>query len=343
MIIIYTPTHVHHNPPHELLDGRFIKFTEAPIRAETIFKALTEAQIAPIIPPENFGLEPIHAVHSKEYVDFLRTIYYRWCKNGGPTEAAMPGIIPTRTLTRYSPSPLAEIGYYSMDMSAPVIGGTYLSAVGAAQCALTGADWLLKGKDKYAYALCRPPGHHATRDLMGGFCYLNNAAIAAEYLTQGRTTRVAILDIDVHGGNGTQAIFYDRPDVLFISTHGAPEWEFPYFTGYADQRGEGAGEGYTINYPLEQGTDDTRYLSVLDDALGHIKNFNPAYIVLSAGFDTFKDDPLGKFKLTTPCYQTIAAKVAALGLPVLVIQEGGYAVSALGENVISLLRGLEPG
>lgn len=340
MIIIYSPMHTHHNPPHEFLDGRFIKFTEAPIRAETIYKALVETQIAPIIPPENFGLDPIHAVHAKEYVDFLRTIYYRWVKNGGTPDAALPGIIPTRTLTRYSPSPLAEIGYYSMDISAPVTNGTYMAAVDAAQCALTGASWLIRGKEKAAYALCRPPGHHATKDVMGGFCYLNNAAIAAEYLTEGHTKRVAILDIDVHGGNGTQVIFYDRPDVLFISMHGSPEWEYPYFTGYADQRGEGAGEGFTINYPLEQGTDDARFLGVIDEALEHIKKFDPAYIVLSAGFDTFKDDPLGKFEITTPCYETIGAKVAALGLPILAVQEGGYAVSALGDNVVSLLRGL---
>lgn len=339
MIIVYSPLHLSHNPPHEFLDGQYIKFTEAPVRAETIFQALQAAQIAAITAPDNFDLEPILAVHTQDYLDCLRTIYYRWCKSGATTAAAMPGIIPTRNLPRRSPSPLAEIGYYSMDLSAPVTGGTYGAALAAARCALTGAARLIDG-EKSAYALCRPPGHHATQDQMAGFCYLNNAAIAANFLTQNGGKRVAILDIDVHHGNGTQTIFYNRADVLFISIHGSPEWEYPYFLGYADERGEGPGLGFNINYPLEQGVDDASYLSVVDEALGHIKNFAPEYLVLSAGFDTFKDDPLGKFKLTTPCYETIGRKVTALGLPTLVVQEGGYAVSALGDNVISLLRGV---
>jgi acetoin utilization deacetylase AcuC-like enzyme len=340
MIAVYSPKHIYHDPPHEFLDGRYIRFTEAPIRAEMIDKALRASQIAPIIAPDDFGLEPILAVHSVEYVEVLRTIYERWLAEGNNPQAAMPGIMATRTLNRRrSPSPLAEIGYFSMDTSAPVMAGTYQAAVEAAHCALTGAARLVSG-ERMAYALCRPPGHHATRDLMGGFCYLNNAAIAAHYLTHNRTQRVAILDIDVHDGNGTQAIFYDRADVLFISLHGSPEWEYPYFSGYADERGEGEGEGYTMNFPLEKGLDDVGYLPILDQALAHIRAYNPAYLVLSAGFDAFKDDPLSRLKLTTPCYHEIGKRVAALGLPVLAVQEGGYAVAALGDNVVSLLRGL---
>lgn len=345
MIIVYSPQHMRHDPPHEFLDGRYIRYTEAPIRAEMIYKALRETQIAPIIEPDDFGLDPILAVHAADYVECLRTIYDRWVAEGGTPLAAMPGIMAVRTLNQRrspSPSPLAEIGYYSMDTSAPVAAGTYEAAVKAAHCALTGAARLVQG-ERAAYALCRPPGHHATADLMGGFCYLNNAAIAAHYLTSNGSLRVAVLDIDVHGGNGTQAIFYDRSDVLFVSLHGSPEWEYPYFTGYADERGAGKGEGFTINYPLEKGTDDARYLKVLERAFEHIRRFDPAYLVLSAGLDTFKDDPLSKLKLTTPCYHEIGKRVAALGVPVLAVQEGGYAVSALGENVISLLRGLSVG
>lgn len=341
MIAVYSPNHLIHDPPHEFLDGRYIRFTEAPIRAEMIYKALRESQIAPIIEPDDFGLDPILAIHTADYVECLRTIYDRWVAEGGPALAALPGIIATRTLNRHkSASPLAEIGYYSMDISAPVAAGTYQAAVTSAHCALTAAARLMNG-ERSAYALCRPPGHHATKDLMGGFCYLNNAAIAAQYLTNNHTQSVAILDIDVHGGNGTQAIFYDRADVLFISLHGSPEWEYPYFTGYVDDRGEGEGEGYTVNFPLEKGTADTRYLQILDEALAHIRQFNPAHVVLSAGFDTYEGDPLSKLKLTTPCYEEIGRRVMALGVPVLAVQEGGYNVAALGANVVSLLRGLE--
>lgn len=340
MIAVYSPRHIQHDPPHEFLDGRFIRFTEAPIRAEMIYKALIESQVATIIGPDDFGLQPILDIHSADYVEMLRTIYDRWVAEGNNPQAALPGIMATRTLNGHrSPSPLAEIGYYSLDVSAPVMGGTYAAALEAAHCALTGAARLVNG-ERAAYALCRPPGHHATSDLMGGFCYLNNAAIAAQYLTQQGTQRVAILDIDVHGGNGTQAIFYDRADVLFISLHGSPEWEYPYFTGYVEDRGEGAGEGLTINFPLAKGTADAEYLPVVDQALAHIRDFDPAYIVLSAGFDTFEGDPLSKLKLTTGCYHEIGKRVMALGLPVLAVQEGGYNVAALGQNVVSLLRGM---
>ncbi len=322
------------------MEGKFATYLEAPVRADIIVKAVQDAAIGPILAPGDFGLMPITAVHKPDYVEHLRTIYDRWLALGGPAEAAFPSIIPhQRHLSRFSPSPWAEIGYYSFDLSAPVTATTYEAALASAYCALTGVGHLMEGQ-RFVYALCRPPGHHATQDLMGGYCYFNNAAIAAQHIA-GMGYRVAILDIDVHGGNGTQAIFYDRDDVLFISIHGAPEWEYPYFSGYADERGSGAGEGYTLNYPLEKGTDDAEYLQVIDHAMTDILNYEPDYLVLSAGFDTFKGDPLGKFELTTPCYHDIGSKIAALGLPVLVVQEGGYAVAALGENVVSLLRGLE--
>ena len=340
MNIIYTAQHARHDPPGEFMEGRFGPFLESPQRAEIILDAVRP--LGTVTEPHDFGLEPVLAVHDAGYVEHLRTIHDRWAALGGAPEAAFPSIFPQRTLKRFSPSPWAEIGYYSLDMSAPVTPGTYDAALASAHCALTGAQALLNGV-RLAYALCRPPGHHAAQDMMGGYCYFNNAAIAAQMLTQGDTQRVAVLDIDVHGGNGTQAIFYERADVQFISIHGAPEWEYPYFCGYADERGAGAGAGYNLNYPLDKGTDDAAYLKTLDDALENIQQNGPAWLVLSAGFDTFKGDPLGKFELTTPGYQAIGQRIAALGLPVLVVQEGGYAVSALGENAASLLRGLQAG
>ncbi|MBZ0292391.1 MAG: histone deacetylase family protein [Anaerolineae bacterium] len=339
MYIIYSPDHALHNPPQEFMEGTLSTYLESPRRAEIILQAVQEAALGEIVAPANFGLNPILAIHHADYVDHLRTIYERWVALGGAPQAALPSIYPQRDLFRQVPvSPWATVGYYSLDLSAPVTEGTYAAARRSAHVALTGARYLLDG-EKLAYALCRPPGHHASADLMGGYCYFNNAAIAAQHLVQ--SGPVAILDIDVHGGNGTQAIFYERSDVLFISIHGAPEWEYPYFCGYADERGAGAGEGYNFNYPLPKGTDDEAYLRVLDEALAHIYRHRPAYLVLSAGFDTFKDDPLGQLALTTPGYEAIGQRIAALGVPTLVVQEGGYAVDALGQNAVSLLRGLQ--
>ncbi len=321
------------------MEGKLSPYLESPQRAEIILNAVQAAGIGPILEPGEFGLEPITAVHSPAYVEHLRTIYERWVAIGGTEEGAYPSAMPRRSLSRFSPSPWAEIGYYSFDLSAPVTRGTYQAALTSAYCALTGAGHLLAGQQS-VYALCRPPGHHAAQDFMAGYCYLNNAAVAAQYLTQNGTQRIAVLDIDVHGGNGTQAIFYDRADVLFVSLHGAPEWEYPYFCGYADEQGEGEGKGYNLNFPLEKDTDDTAYLAVLEQALARIREYAPAYLVLSVGFDTFVGDPLGKLQLTTPVYEVIGQRMTALEMPVLVVQEGGYATAALGDNAVSLLRGL---
>lgn len=337
MIVVASPLHERHDPPHEFLEGRLIPYSESPARARIILEALQQAGIGPVVEPGDFGLAPILAVHSAEYVEHMGTIYPRWCAVGGAPEAALPDVMPTRPYARRSPSPLAEVGYFAFDISAPIVAGTYEAALASAYCALTGAELLRQG-ERYAYALCRPPGHHAGRDTMGGFCYFNNAAVAAEQLVR-QIARVAILDTDAHHGNGTQAIFYERDDVLTISIHGSPEWEYPYFTGFADEQGHGPGKGYNINYPLERGVDDRRFLEVLDDALEQVTGFNPAALVLAAGFDTFAGDPLGKFELSAACYPEIGRRIAALGLPTLVVQEGGYTVAALGQNVVGLLGG----
>ena len=268
----------------------------------------------------------------------------------------LPSTLAVRWMSRRCESPLVAPGYYSFDMCAPIVAGTYQAARAAADVALTAADLLLGG-ERVVYALCRPPGHHAGSDLYGGYCYLNNAAIAAEYLLSttdhrppttdpvsssvvGRRSSVAILDIDYHHGNGTQQIFYARSDVLFVSIHADPAREYPFFAGYADERGGGEGAGLNLNIPLEPGVADARYLGALEQALAAIDAFGPRHLVLSAGFDTFGGDPLGDFALTAAAYPAIGRRIAALGLPTLVVQEGGYAVAALGENVVGLLRGL---
>ncbi|HEU5089619.1 MAG TPA: histone deacetylase family protein, partial [Roseiflexaceae bacterium] len=257
MISIYSPDHALHDPPFEFLDGALVPVFESPRRAEIISAAIVRAGLGPLVTPRSFGLEPIRAVHSDEYLAYLEHIYDQWVAAGGAPESVMPGTLAVRWMERPCPNPIATPGYYCFDLSAPIVAGTYAAARAAANVALTGAALLQQGQ-RAAYALCRPPGHHAGRDLYGGYCYLNNAAIAAQALLagnwwQGNTAprRVAILDIDYHHGNGTQQIFYERDDVLFVSIHADPARQYPYFAGYADECGAGAGSGYNLNIPLE--------------------------------------------------------------------------------------------
>ncbi len=340
MLTIYCDRHRLHNPPYEFLEQGLVPYTEAPARAEAIVAALRTAGIGPIVAPDDFGLEAIRAVHSDEYIHHLQTIFEQWVAVGGTAKAVMPFTFPRPGLDQPSLTPYARVGRYAFDMSAPITATSWEAILSSAHCALTGADRVATGA-RVAYALCRPPGHHASQDLMGGYCFLNNAAIAADFLSQGRRRRVAIVDVDVHHGNGTQRIFYERGDVFFVSIHGAPDWEYPYFLGHDHERGEGDGLGTTLNFPLGKGVADTEYLAVLDEALLAVRAFDPSYLVVSAGFDTFNGDPLGQFRLTTGAYGEMGRRFAALDRPTLFVQEGGYAIHALGENVVSLLHGFE--
>lgn len=351
MRVIYSSDHTLHNPQYEFLDGRLVPYYESPERAEIIHAALVAAKIGPIVPPRAFGMEPIRAVHTAEYLSFFEHIYERWIAAGGAEEGVLPTTFAVRRMHRHSPDPLAEPGYYCFDLSGVIVADTFAAACRSAEVALTGATLLLDG-ERSAYALCRPPGHHASADLYGGYCFLNNAAIAAQYLLDAENAvssqannpvSVAILDIDFHHGNGTQEIFYNRNDVLYVSIHANPARHYPYFLGRDDERGEGAGEGYNLNIPLERGVSDARYLDVLDRALEAVAAYHPTWFIVSAGFDTFGEDPVARndFALTADVFTTISARIAALGLPTLHVQEGGYAIAALGENVVRYLQGFE--
>lgn len=367
MRTISSPEQHGHNPPSEFIDGQLKPYLETPRRVEIIEAALAVAEMPAPEAPRDFGLAPILAVHSAEYVAYLEHAYARWLEAGLPAAGVMPSTVAVRGMRAGSSHPQAQAGLFCFDLSAPIVAGTYLAARGSANAALGGAALLLAG-ERAAYALCRPPGHHAAHDLAGGYCFLNNAAIAAHLLATAneeasdngvalelgdeplggglwsmRPPTVAVLDIDFHHGNGTQAIFYDRSDVFFVSLHGDPDREYPFFLGFADERGAGAGEGYNLNLPLEKGVDDARYLAVLENALEAITAYSPRYLVVSAGFDTFGGDPLGDFQLTTGAFAHIGARIAQLGLPTLFVQEGGYAIEALGQNVVSLLMGFEEG
>lgn len=314
MKIIYSDKHVKHNPPFEIYDGVYEAYAEKPERIMSIFNFLKEKRAKDIYPPDNFPINHILDIHHKEYVSFL--------KNRSAKLSSKEILYPS---------------YFIRDTYTPVTPKTYEAATSSVDVALTGAKYVLKGEG-LVYSLCRPPGHHAENKTMGGYCYFNNAAIAANYLS--KHGKVAILDIDFHHGNGTQQIFYDRNDVLYISIHADPKFKFPYSSGFEDEKGRGEGLGYNKNYPLPLGTTDEEYLEILKKTLKDIKDFSPKFLIVSAGFDTYEKDPIGGFKLTIPFYKVIGRQINSLELPTLVIQEGGYAVDALGEIAYSFLQGL---
>jgi len=323
-----------HAPAVELHNGGFVPFAESPARAEAI-----RAALGGIEAPLDHGEAPLRAVHSDAYLAFLWAAHNEWRAAGREGDAsgyAWP-VVRRRPLDLERID--ARLGQYSFDASSPIAAGTWEGAYWSAQTALTALDAVLAG-ERGAFALCRPPGHHAGADYLGGYCYLNNAAIAAEAAVAAGKARVAILDVDYHHGNGTQDIFYARGDVLFVSIHADPVMDYPYFWGHADESGEGAGEGATLNLPLPRGTDLAAYLPALDAALAKIATFGPELLVVSYGADTFAGDPISFFTLQTADYSTLAAQIAGLRLPTLVVMEGGYAVDALGANVGAFLSGL---
>lgn len=312
--IIYTKKHSEHNPPYEIYDGVREPYAEKAERLTSIVRTLMQNGVKSFHNPHSFPLSHIHKIHLREYATFLR----RRSNQLGKNEILYPS-------------------YFIMDTYTPIAHKTYTAAKSAVDVALTGAKYILEG-GQVAYALCRPPGHHAEYKTMGGYCYFNNAAIAADYLSE--HGKVALLDIDFHHGNGTQSIFYDRCDVFYVSIHADPHVKFPYSSGFENERGIGDGFGFNRNYPLPLGTNDTQYLTVLRKTLRDIRDFNPDFLVVSAGFDTYENDPIGGFKLTIPFYKTIGIEIAKLNLPTLIIQEGGYHVKDLGRLAFSFLKGV---
>jgi acetoin utilization deacetylase AcuC-like enzyme len=304
---------------------------------DRILNALASVEWAGIVEPQDFGLDPIYAVHDQEYVDFLASAWTEWLASEARDKSVLlPATFALRRHPRKPESLLGRAGYYLMDLSACIVAGTYPAALAAAQCALNAAQAVAAG-ERSTFALCRPPGHHAGKDYAGGYCFLNNAALAANWLSA--HGNVAVLDIDYHCGNGTQDIFYDRADVLTISIHADPSVEYPYYAGYAVETGTGAGRGFHKNIPLEAsaGTDDEHYLSALDEALDLIRKFAPRCLVVSAGMDIYADDPLGTIKVTTSGIGQIGRRIAALDLPTVIVMEGGYNNEALGKNMVTLL------
>ncbi|MDH1107265.1 histone deacetylase family protein [Pseudomonas otitidis] len=342
MLTVYSDDHRLHFGQSELVDGKLQPCFEMPSRADTVLARVRQQALGEVIEPRDFGLDAILRVHDAGYVKFLQGAWARWEAEGHSGDLVST-TFPARRLRRDGPIPTAlmgELGHYSFDTEAPITPGTWQAVYSSAQVALTAQDHMRQGA-RTAFALCRPPGHHAGSDFMGGYCFFNNAAIVTQaFLDQG-AKRVAILDVDYHHGNGTQELFYTRNDVLFASIHGDPLVEYPYFLGHADERGEGAGEGFNVNYPLPHGTAWDGWSAALEDACQRIAAYAPDALVISLGVDTYKDDPISQFKLDSPDYLRMGQRIAALGLPTLFIMEGGYAVEAIGVNAVNVLQGYE--
>jgi len=340
MLTVYSDDHHLHHGRCELIDGKLMPCFEMPSRADHVLQRVKDREIGAVEGPQDFGIEPIKRIHTEAFLEFFKGAWDRWAATN-PEGDLLPYTWPARTLRSVIPTSLhGQLGYYTFDAGAPITAGTWQAAYSAAQVALT-AQAAIQNGARSAFALCRPPGHHAASDVMGGYCYLNNAAIAAQaFLDQGHK-KVAILDVDYHHGNGTQSIFYARSDVLFTSIHGHPEAEFPFFLGYEDERGEGAGEGFNFNYPLAAGSDWAAWSAALEKACDEIDRFGADIVVVSLGVDTFKDDPISQFKLDSPDYLRMGERIAALGKPTLFVMEGGYAVEEIGINAVNVLEGFE--
>ncbi len=329
MIIVYPSHHVRHHPPNEIFDGKRDPHAEVPERIENIKRALEELPGNRFILPRRFPRSWIERVHDRAYIDYLAT-----AGREAGSAYVYPSVFPFRE-GQETTNTVGLRGKYTFDMYTPVNNTTYAAAHGSAMVALTAASLVRRG-ERVAYALCRPPGHHAEASRMGGYCYFNNAAIAAEYLsTRGR---VAVLDVDVHHGNGTQHIFYGRSDVFVVNIHADPSEKFPYFSGRASEQGEGKGRGFNINFPLPLGTSDRSYHRALVVALSRIRRFRPEYLVVSLGYDAHEADPIGGLRLTTTYFARMARAIAALGIPTVLVQEGGYNTSVLGKTAATFVR-----
>jgi acetoin utilization deacetylase AcuC-like enzyme len=340
MITVFSADHQLRNACTELYGGELVRPHESPERAQIVLEQVQARRLGQVIAPASFGMAPVLRVHDAEYVEFLKHAWGEWVAAGNRGEA-IPDCWPARRMKQRCPKSITgKLGYYAMAGETSISEGTWEAASAAAEVALTGAARINEG-ERAAFALCRPPGHHAAHDLYGGYCFLNNAAIAAQYLRDAGAARVAILDVDFHHGNGTQDIFYARPDVLYVSLHGDPADAFPYFSGYADETGSGAGTGFTLNLPLPPGTEFDAWRDALRAALLRIANFRADALVVSLGVDTFAEDPISFFRLQSADFFSYGRMIGNCALPTLFVLEGGYAVGEIGVNVVNVLSGFE--
>jgi acetoin utilization deacetylase AcuC-like enzyme len=343
MIAVYTLYHILHNPPREFIDNQVAAYGESPERAELIYEALMDIPEVDLKRAETFGHEHFGKIHAAGYLNYLETAYMEWVADGLRSEGIMPEFFAIGHLRNPEPpaSPLGKAGYYMTDSCTMIVKGTWEAIRHSGYTALTGARYLLAG-ERSVFSLCRPPGHHAGYDFTGGYCFINNAALAAKFLQDsgspetGGTRKVGILDIDFHHGNGTQDIVQRLENILLVSIHGDPRHSYPYISGYENEN-----SAKNVNFPLPAGISDETYFGVFREAVTRIKSFGAEYLVLSLGVDTFEKDQLGDFSLSTGIYGKLAEYlIIELDIPVLVIMEGGYNIEYLSTNVLAFLTPL---
>lgn len=337
MKAVVSDAHAIHDPQFFLVKGKVGHSAEQPERAHILKKAAIASGLS-CVDAKCCDRSAITAIHTADYLDFLKTASADWQKLAGASPEVTANVHPNRVVGSYPRSIIGRAGWHMADTACPIGPHTFLAAMASADVALTAAD-LIMGGERQAYGLCRPPGHHAYADMAGGFCFLNNSALAAQALRSAHD-RVAILDIDVHHGNGTQEIFYDRGDILTLSIHTDPADYYPYFWGYAHETGRGLGYGANENIPLPLGSQDAVWLGAIERALGSIQAFAPGALVLALGLDAHEGDPLKGMGVTTNGFAQAGSIIAGLDLPTVVIQEGGYLAPALGDNLAAFLTGL---
>ncbi len=339
---VYNDQHARHAGRVEMFRGQLVPCFETPSRVDHVLAELQRRGLGPIQPPDTFDDALLARVHTPRYLDFLRGAWDEWVAQD-PANAqhdALPSYWPTRGMrTDVLPQSFAaRLGLFCFDAGTPLTEGSWPAARHGAACAWTAAQRVLAG-ERAAFALTRPPGHHAGADFCGGYCFLNNAALAAQALRDGGAARVAVLDVDYHHGNGTQAIFYARGDVHVASIHADPRTDYPYYLGHADERGEGEGLGFNHNLPLPRGSGFDTWRAALAEALAGIAAAGAQALVVSLGLDTFEGDPISGFTLRAEDYLRIGEDIARAGLPTVVVFEGGYAVAARGVNAVNVLEG----
>ena len=343
MRIFTNPQQAGHNPRDEFFRGQRVPCFENPSRARHVLDAL-KARGLEALPPSHDSAAALAEVHAPRYLAFLQDAWRQWLALDAANAEAQPfpSVWPVRTL-RSDVEPanfVARLGLYSMDNGSPLAAGTWAAAKGGADAAASASHALLGG-ERAAFCATRPPGHHAGPDFMGGYCFLNNAAVAAQTLRQGGAARVAVLDVDYHHGNGTQAIFYDRADVLFVSLHGDPRTEYPFYLGHADETGAGPGAGFNLNLPLPAGAGGAVWFDTLEIACQRVTAYGADALVVSLGLDTFGADPIAGFGLQANDFTRLGARLQRLGLPSAMVLEGGYASAELGDNFCQVLEGFE--
>ena len=345
MKVVYNPAHLLHDPQVEFEMSTAHSPFEHIGRAEAIRETLQADSRFEFLSPTEWGVAPIEAVHNPGLVRFLSEGWALYSAQHPDVREVVPDVFYRPALRdkmgeRGEPQAInGRVGYWCFETTTPLTETSYEAARGAVDTALTTTQLVLDGETS-AYGLCRPPGHHATADMYGGYCFFNNAAVAAHHVASTTGAKVTILDVDYHHGNGTQQIFYDRDDVQYVSLHGDPARAYPYSVGYADETGSGRGLGCNINYPMPLRADDDLYASALATACEEVARFGPSVLIVSLGLDTYITDPISDLAVTTDGMRRSGEIVRQLGLPTVVLQEGGYDVNALGANVQAWLTGL---